>query len=180
MTGTFIQKNMKRILLAVLILAILGTLIFIFSNSVKSKEQSSDQSSEFAESIKPIVDPSDKIPFNIFEHHVRKLAHFSEFCLLGFELLLLLALLCNGYKNITLLKYTSTMFLALTAALIDETIQIFSDRGSAVVDVWIDFSGAITGSAFGFLILILFSFISSKRKNKDLKGKKISKKFIKD
>ena len=72
------------------------------------------------------------------------------------------------------------MFLALTAALIDETIQIFSDRGSAVVDVWIDFSGAITGSAFGFLILILFSFISSKKKNKYLKGKKISKKSIKD
>ena len=171
MIVVFYRKNKKKILALLLALAILGTLAFIFSNSLKSSDDSSDQSSEITEAVKPIVDPSDKIPFNLFEHHIRKLAHFTEFCLLGFELFLLLSLFCDGYKGITLSKYISTVFLTLVFALTDETIQILSDRGSSVTDVWIDFSGALTGTLISLALLAFCRFISVKKNKRQRRNR---------
>ena len=51
--------------------------------------------------------------------------------------------------------------LALLTGFIDETIQIFSGRGSAVSDVWLDFSGA----AAAILILALARALLSRRRS---------------
>lgn len=166
MITLFYKENRKKLLAVILALAIIGTLVFIFSNSVKSKEDSSNQSSQIATTVKPIVDPSDNIPFNVFEHHIRKLAHFSEFFILGFELFLLLALCCGGFQRISFPKYLIAPFFALLTALTDETIQIFSERGSAVTDVWIDFSGSLCGNLAAFLTILLTNIIVAKIKKR--------------
>ena len=72
------------------------------------------------------------------EHHIRKLAHFCEFALLGL-------LLCHSFSALGVSNRTATgyiFFLALFAAVLDEYIQSFSPgRGSMVKDVLLDFSG---------------------------------------
>lgn len=72
------------------------------------------------------------------EHHIRKLAHFCEFALLGL-------LLCHSFSALGVSNRTATgyiLFLALFAAVLDEYIQSFSPgRGSRVKDVLLDFSG---------------------------------------
>lgn len=67
---------------------------------------------------------------------IRKLAHFTEYFVLGL-------LLCFDLKNMKIKLYNS-LFIGLVIALIDESIQLFSvGRASSVIDVWIDFSGVI-------------------------------------
>ena len=78
---------------------------------------------------------------NVTEFLVRKLAHFCEFGLLGCELSLMLIL----RKRQTLQWYVNIAMFAFVVAALDETIQIFAGRGSSLVDVWIDFAGAVTG-----------------------------------
>lgn len=72
------------------------------------------------------------------EHHIRKLAHFCEFALLGL-------LLCHSFSALGVSNRTATgyiLFLALFAAVLDEYIQAFSPgRASRVKDVLLDFSG---------------------------------------
>lgn len=72
------------------------------------------------------------------EHHIRKMAHFCEFALLGL-------LLCHSFSALGVSNRTATgyiLFLALFAAVLDEYIQSFSPgRGSRVKDVLLDFSG---------------------------------------
>ena len=87
---------------------------------------------------------------NVTEHLVRKMAHFTEFSALGLELLLFF----NPWHKRFLLP---TWNGGLIAALIDETIQIFSGRGDAVPDVWLDFSGVIFGSLIASLIVKLIN-----------------------
>lgn len=72
------------------------------------------------------------------EHHIRKLAHFCEFALLGL-------LLCYSFSALGVSNRTATgyiLFLALFAAVLDEYIQSFSPgRACRVTDVLLDFSG---------------------------------------
>lgn len=72
------------------------------------------------------------------EHHIRKLAHFCEFALLGL-------LLCHSFSALGVSNRTATgyiLFLALFAAVLDEYIQSFSPgRACRVTDVLLDFSG---------------------------------------
>lgn len=85
---------------------------------------------------------------------LRKLAHFSEFGLLG----ILVCWLWNLHRDnlpVSLLGF------GLAVACIDETIQYFvPGRASSLIDVWIDTAGFTTG-----LILLSFGYyIVKKRK----------------
>lgn len=163
--------NKDKALAVLLILAMIGTLIFIFSNSLKNKEDSSEQSSEIAQIVKPIVDPENKVPRDIFEHYVRKCAHFSEFALLGFEMILLLyALSKRSLKKIPFSYFVCALLAISLCTLSDETIQLFSERGSSVTDVWIDISGGIAGGAICLFLLYLYSIFKRHRKEKTEKG----------
>lgn len=88
---------------------------------------------------------------DIPEHFVRKLAHFTEYALLGCLLFLLLR--CFPLKNIWRELYGA--MLSMVVALLDETIQIFSGRGPMIQDVWLDFGGAVFGGAVTCLIFYL-------------------------
>ena len=53
--------------------------------------------------------------------------------------------------------------LCLFAALVDETIQIFSGRGSQIPDVWLDGAGALSGLALSLGLSSLKKWISKRR-----------------
>ena len=55
----------------------------------------------------------------------------------------------------------NSLFAGLAVAVTDETIQIFSGRGSQVLDVVLDFSGALTG----ILLVSLLIPLIEKRKS---------------
>lgn len=77
---------------------------------------------------------------------VRKIAHVVEFSILA----VLLVLCWRG-------SVTKGFFTGFAAAFLDESIQMFSDRGAQIVDVWIDLIGVAFGVLIGFLIWRLFT-----------------------
>ncbi len=133
-----------RVYIFVISLLIFLTVGFIFSNSMPSIEESKAASDGFLEKLRPIFE------FfvgkgNATEYFVRKLAHFAEFGALGF----LLSLLFRRFS-------AWPFFISLAVAVSDETAQIFSQRGSQVQDVWLDFAGACFGFGVGMIIVALF------------------------
>ena len=77
---------------------------------------------------------------------LRKLAHFTEFACLGFLLTWLAKL--KGERGFHL--FALALLGGLLTACIDESIQLITpDRGSSLVDVWIDTSGVALASLFG-------------------------------
>ena len=137
-------KNQKARLRLLLRLVLIATLCFIWSNSMVGKEGSASLSRTVTAWLNGIGIP-------VTEHFVRKAAHFCEFGLLGCELMLLFWLRSGvHFQNLC-----NAAFAALLSAVTDETIQIFSGRGSQVQDVVLDFSGALTGILLVSLIISL-------------------------
>lgn len=101
-----------------------------------------------AESGSLLVLVQQLLPFMTM-HLLRKLAHFTEFAVLG--ALLSLTVLQTRRKNAAL-----ALLLALAAAVCDESIQLFiPGRSGQVSDLWIDFSGAALAAAAVFLTAYL-------------------------
>lgn len=135
------------------------TLAFIWSNSMQSRAVSGGMSGSLKTWLEQLLHTE------ISEFLLRKAAHFSEYGLLGVEFSLLLGLQHdkNG-KNLqcgrNLLDFP---LIGMLCAVTDETIQIFSGRGSLVADVWIDTAGFSTGF---FLTVLLFLFINHCKKSR--------------
>jgi len=135
---------MRKKLLIVLLILILA---FIWGQSVLSADISRSESGFVLTILRPLL----AIIFGeatVTHHFVRKLAHFSEFFLLGATLF---ALLPRRRWRLPL-----SAGLCLLAALLDETIQLFSGRGDQISDVWLDFSGAAAGILLCFLLRLLW------------------------
>lgn len=90
---------------------------------------------------------------NVTEHFVRKLAHFSEFFALGAELFWFFSLNTDGKEQPSFGIILLALSHAVISALADETIQIFSGRGPAIPDVWLDTAGAAFGIVITYLII---------------------------
>ena len=151
----------RRVAYIGLIVLILATIVFIWSNSLQSIPESQTKSIDFLNKVKPLLGIFVGTG-NVTDHLVRKLAHFTEFGALGCELALLLAL----RKRINWQSVINSAFFAMTVALTDETIQIFSGRGSQVKDVWLDFAGSCTGILF---VIVIFGLIKVARNRKNKK-----------
>lgn len=118
-------------------------IIFIFSNSLKNGIKSSN-SSNFITDIAYKIFKGD---YDTLSHIIRKLAHFTEFFILGIFSYI-------GYK------YYSIIFVVATAVL-DEFIQLFVDgRTSSIIDVLID----VSGGTLGILLIVLIVKIYNKFK----------------
>ena len=143
-------KHKRVILFAVLTLLIIA---FIWNNSLASREASGAQSGRITRFLQSILDPGGKIPQESFHYFVRKAAHFTEFAALGLALCGLFRAL---YRVTGSAHYALPVLLALLVAVADEYIQLFADRGSAVADVVLDFSGALFGLTTGLLAIFLF------------------------
>ena len=132
--------NRRSICTLLLLLAILAMLAFIWGNSLDSAAASSLKSGRMRELIQPLLELLVGRG-NVTDHLVRKLAHFTEFAVLGALLLLLTA----AAFRVRLQTALNCLFFLLLAALTDETIQIFTGRGPQVQDVWLDFAGGTAG-----------------------------------
>lgn len=101
---------------------------------------------------------------NVTEYLVRKLAHFSEYALLGGELSFLgfgLAVKDDLSSGRLFLSFAAVQVCVLVIAFLDETIQIFSGRGPMITDVWIDLAGA----ALGNIIILIIRTVRATQKN---------------
>lgn len=125
---------------------------------MQSIPDSQEKSLSIVEVVKPILEPIVG-KGNVTDHLVRKLAHFAEFGALGCELMLLSSI----RKRRGIQPIVNCLFAGLSTAVVDETIQIFSNRGSQVQDVLLDFAGAVTGILFILLIHWLDTAIHIKR-----------------
>jgi len=124
----------------ILLVLIVATFVFIWTNSMDNPEESNEKSRWVMQLITPVLEIFVG-KGNVTGFLVRKLAHFTEFGLLGAELTLMLLL--RKRKSLQWLVNIASLFF-VTAA-IDETIQIFADRGSTLMDVWLDAAGAVCG-----------------------------------
>ena len=146
-----------RIALLVLIVLTLG---FIFFQSTLPPEKSMENSEAVGGVLGEII-PPDTPTGEFVQENVRKIAHFVEFMVLGIWTALYLAL---GSIN---LKYFSFSFaFALFAALLDETIQLFSERGPSVTDIWLDFAGFCASAVIIYTGCYIYSVIRSKKQTK--------------
>ena len=118
------------------------TVAFIWGNSLKSIPESAAQSSEVAETVRPVLDPQQKIEPPAFHDLIRKIAHVAEFFALG--LFVGGFTLCLGLELKKRL-ISMPMLIVLLVAVGDEWIQHFTNRGSLVTDVVLDFGGALVG-----------------------------------
>lgn len=139
-----------KILLVLLIL----TLTFIWGHSMVPKSVSADESGRALKLLYPLLslffDPKD-----ITNHLVRKMAHFTEYAVLGMELRILVGMYRSNGKAALFNKemvFIPAVAYAFFTSFIDETIQIFSGRGPQIADVWLDIFGAFCGAGIISLI----------------------------
>ena len=144
-------------------LLILLTVGLIWGNSLKTIEQSADQSAPVAESLQPVLDPQEKMEKPEFHDFVRKLAHVTEFFVLG--------LFTAGFA-VSLGTYLKKSFISmpilmtLVVAVGDEYIQHFAGRGSLVTDVVLDFASALAGLGVAWAFLWVFRRVTRRRKSR--------------
>ena len=122
---------------------------FIFSNSFQSSEVSNAASGWVADLLRPLLNPRGRLPDDLYHKLVRKLAHFTEFGLLGFWLGGIAANV--DWKR----KWLYGAGAAVLIACADEIIQSFTGRTNSIKDVCIDGAGAICGIAVMALIVVL-------------------------
>lgn len=130
------REKRMRVLRAVAWGLVILTVAFILSRSAKGKTASDGESLWVTELLRRIFRND-----GISHAFVRKLAHFTEFFLLGAELSFLLW----AERRSGLQWYVNGWFSGLLCALCDETVQIFSGRGPAIADVWLDTAGMTCG-----------------------------------
>ena len=155
------SKKLREIARISLIVLILCTLAFIFTQSMLSQETSSAESDAVGDIIAEII-PPETPPGEYVQNNLRKIGHFVEFAILGAEIALYVILFLRRY-----LYAVCALVLSPIVALLDETIQIFSGRGPMIVDVWIDVMGFF--SAFVAIYAIYFATKAI------IKGRKLKK-----
>ena len=155
--------NRKRIMTGILLFLVVLMVIFIFSNSLKSRDESKKDSDLVAGILGPILEWIFSGKIENVGFVVRKLAHFAEFCMLGLSVSGLLAVV--DYSRKWWLCGYGLLF-CLFIAVCDEFIQSFVGRGSAVSDVLIDFGGAASGFFALIALIEIIKFINNKKQYK--------------
>lgn len=171
MSDTTLTPKQEHIIIRVarimLALALLGACVwFIWSNSMQSPEASARRSELVAAYVGRVLSAIFGAQSGIVafaQTHIRKIAHALEFALLGFTSVMMLAIL----NKVTISNLAHAAFLVLLVAVADETIQIYSNRGSSVADVVLDFAGGIGGILIACVVFIairgLFRMIRGNR-----------------
>ena len=119
-------------------------------------EESTEVSNSVSDAIEPII-PSDTPTGSYVHTNLRKIAHFVEFAALGLEVALFVILFLPIFgaqlrKKVRFIL--GSYIIAPITALLDETIQIFTDRGPAIADVWLDTAGFICLATLAYLIYL--------------------------
>lgn len=145
---------MRKVPGTILIICTIVTLIFIWVQSVLPGDISSQQSGFVMGIVRPFLELFTG-KGNVTEHLVRKLAHFTEFSVLGVEAGFIFGIYIRKRSLNAWTALLKAVVSCALAAFIDETIQVFSGRGPAITDVWIDTAGALLGAAIVLLVISL-------------------------
>ncbi len=151
----------RRIFIGLLVAALILWTAFIFLQSSKSGEESSSDSDSVVGMIEKVVRIF--IPgAEVSSHLVRKLAHFSEYCILALIAAALVGMLRKGWL------YAAAWGYAVVVAFCDEFIvqRLSEGRGPQFTDVLIDSSGALVG--VGCMAVVIWMTTRRKKQNSDL------------
>ena len=144
--------NSKRRKLIIVVFSALVLLIsvFIFVNSSMDYEASHSSSGAIADIIRPGESLADR---EQTEFTIRKLAHLVEY----FALAVSATALCLSVDRFYGRKfYGYALFYSLLVAVLDEYIQSFTGRGSAVSDILLD----LVGITLGFLLTLAAFYVA--------------------
>lgn len=166
-------RNLFRIVLTVACIALLG---WIFSNSLRTGEESSAQSStviEIVQTVAGFIAPDSYIAtatgedYDFLHGIIRIIAHFSEFALLG-----VLTGWCYCAYTFKM-RYTYLPIGCLfIVPMLDEYFQTFTPgRSAEIVDVLVDTSGAMVGFLLA-LLSVWIGILIYKKAKKSAKNKK--------
>lgn len=131
-------------------IALLACIAYIFRNSLQTGAQSSLRSQEAMQTVNGVLGRFHLGP--IAEHTIRKIAHFLEFSMEGF-----LLMLCLRVYTAHFVRHMSwPLLIGMSTAVMDETIQVFvPNRTSLVTDIWIDMMGVVAGLIVALIILLI-------------------------
>lgn len=146
---------------------LVASIFFVFGNSMEVAEVSSEASGTLLAKVQAFFTTLGMSDFaaQITETLIRKIAHVCEYMLVGFFMMLCLRVYTKRFMR----HVTWPMFGGLFVALIDETIQLFSEgRSSSVTDIWIDFFGVMLGLSIALFLLCLWRMGWILYRNRDL------------
>lgn len=154
-----------RTVRVLLLLALAGCILFIFSNSLQKGGASEARSGLALTRAQAVLTAAGLPQLAAFltDHIIRKLGHFSEYLLEG-----VLLLLCLRAQTARFGPLLSRPLLAgLLTALCDESIQLFTaGRSGQVSDVWIDFAGVCGGILAARLVLAVCRGVRKRRRKR--------------
>ena len=145
MIERFQALPLKRRRAALVLMALIAcTIAFIWSNSLQNPDESMKRSNIAEEVVRPII-----LAIPVEQWHsedmvtfiTRKLGHFTEYFLLGLELMLLALMIRPAFR----LRWIWLLLFAGAIAALDESLQLTSGRGAAVSDVMLDIFGSLAG-----------------------------------
>lgn len=149
MADTAVQKKRLRILIAL-------ALVFIWGNSLMPGPVSGNISETVVEVAKAVVEAvigtapeKPELPSIFSELFLRKMAHFSEYLVLGLLMARYRMLFAEeSWKARKPVLFLTTIALGLAVCFLDETIQLFvPGRAGMVMDMWIDLAGFSVGAS---------------------------------
>ena len=133
-------------------------LCLIFGHSMMPGDVSSMESGFFTDLLMKIFPVFDNVEDAGF--FVRKCAHFTEFMVLGVLLFIRVREFVAPFVKNLLIAGAA----GLTAAFIDESIQLFVEgRAGTVPDMWVDLAGVVTGCLVVKGIGLVCDYIKIKR-----------------
>lgn len=141
----------KKVIMARVILTVLtvAAVVAIFYNSSQSAVESTERSSPLTDWINGIL-AGFPIPFSVTENFIRKLAHFTEYSILGTLLSVTYYLYLQKIKKALI----AALVTGAVIAVIDEIIQLFpAGRSCQVSDILLDCCGVVFASVIVMLII---------------------------
>lgn len=138
----------------------IGMVSFAFIQSLMPGTISSEESGSVLDFLINIL-KSFGVDADISEFIIRKMAHFTEYAVIG-----MLMLSCAySFDRLKPYKYyAQVLFFGLATAVCDETIQLYvPDRAGQVNDVLLDFSGMVTGAFIMLVIYMIYVRIKNRK-----------------
>lgn len=149
------KDKLKAIILIILTLCVVA---FIFMHSLTPATLSAEESGAVTDWLSKLL------PFQLTDHIVRKLAHFTEYSVLGFVTSFTVYSFFKKPTGGIFIKLFFTIF----TAVIDETIQLnISGRSGQVTDVLLDFSGSVTGIIISTLLILIYLLYKKRKEMKN-------------